>query len=72
MVHRYVSVSMGTGPARVRVNSMLDEEIVVFLKLMKTSKQKTREESGYSGFLEDQVWKSEAFVRRPRERRRKP
>jgi hypothetical protein len=46
---------------RVRMNIMLDEEVADFLRSMKTSAQSTTQESGYSGFLEELVRKSEQF-----------
>ena len=47
---------------RVRVNVMLDEEVAAFLRSMAVSHQKTTEENGYSGFLEDLVRETEEFV----------
>ncbi len=40
---------------RVRLNIMLDAEVVDFLRSMKAAQQTTVNESGYSGFLEDLV-----------------
>jgi hypothetical protein len=46
---------------RVRVNIMLDEQVVVFLRSMKASNHTTSIEDGYSGFLERLVRASEEF-----------
>jgi hypothetical protein len=46
---------------RDRVNLMLDEQIVDFLRSMKASKQTSSKEGGYSGFLELLVKASEEF-----------
>ena len=46
---------------RVRVNIMLDEQVVDFLRSMKASNQTSSKESGYSGFLERLVKASEEF-----------
>jgi len=46
---------------RVRVNIMLDEQIVAFLRSMRASNQTSSKEGGYSGFLEQLVRASEEF-----------
>jgi SNF2 family DNA or RNA helicase len=46
---------------RVRVNMMLDEEVIAFLRQMKTSNQNTTTESGYSGFIEQLVRNTPEF-----------
>lgn len=48
---------------RKRVNMRLDAEVVAFLRTIKTDRQHTTEESGYSGFVEELVRDSEAFQR---------
>ncbi len=46
---------------RVRVNIMLDNQVVSFLRSMKASNQTSSKEGGYSGFLEGLVRKSDEF-----------
>ena len=46
---------------RVRVNIMLDEQVVAFLRARKASNQTSSKEGGYSGFLEHLVRESEEF-----------
>jgi len=46
---------------RVRVNIMLDEQVVAFLRSMMASNQTSSKEGGYSGFLEQLVRASEEF-----------
>jgi superfamily II DNA or RNA helicase len=48
---------------RKRINVRLDAEVVAFLRTIKTDRQHTSEESGYSGFVEELVRDSEAFQR---------
>ena len=43
---------------RVRLNMMLDEQVVSFLRSMKASRQTSSKAGGYSGFLEGLVRKS--------------
>ena len=46
---------------RVRINIMLDEQVVAFLRARKASNQTSSKEGGYSGFLEQLVRESEEF-----------
>ncbi len=46
---------------RIRVNIMLDEQVVAFLRSMKASNQTSSKEGGYSGFLERLVKESDEF-----------
>jgi hypothetical protein len=48
---------------RIRLDMKLDEEVVAFLRSLKAPPDKTMSEGGYSGFVEEQVRKSEAFQR---------
>ncbi len=46
---------------RVRINIMLDDQVVTFLRSMKATNQTSSKEGGYSGFLEGLVRKSDEF-----------
>lgn len=46
---------------RIRINTMLDSEIVEFLRTLKANAQNAAKESGYSGFLEHLVRESYEF-----------
>jgi hypothetical protein len=56
---------------RIRMNIMLDEEVAAFLRSLKTNNQRTTVDSGYSGFLEEQVRESEQFQRWREQRRQR-